>query len=129
MQEYQPGVCNIGRAERRKRRVVGVVSLVGAVAFVGYALAVAQSSSLLVLSFPLFFGAALGFVQDRMGFCVGFGALARYDLSGSGGGAGDVADAEAAWRDRKRAVTVLAVSVGVALAATALVSVAGSALV
>jgi hypothetical protein len=128
MTEYQPGVCNIGRVERRRRRVVGAASLVGAVAFVAYALVVARSPSLLVVSFPLWFGAALGFVQDRMGFCVGFGALARYDLSGSGGGTGTVGDAEAVRRDRKRALSVLAVSLAVALAATAVVWFVGTAL-
>jgi hypothetical protein len=77
------------------------------------------------LTFPLWFGGFVGFVQDRLGFCVGFGALARYDLSGSGGDAGSVSDAEAVRRDRRRAVEVLAYAGLAALVTTLLVYAVG----
>lgn len=121
MSEYEPGVCNIGRDERRKRRLVGSVSAVAVVALLGYLLATGRPPEAFLLSFPLFFGAAVGFVQDRMRFCVAFGALARYDLSGSSGTVGRVNDADAVRRDRLRALKLLALSTGLALAATAVV--------
>jgi len=121
MSQYQPGVCNIGRDERRKRRMAGMASLGGALAVVGYVLVSGRPDGQVLLAFPLFFGAAIGFVQDRLRFCVAFGALARYDLAGSGGGAGSIAEREAVRRDRKRAVQVAGVALSVALAATALV--------
>jgi len=92
-----------------------------AFAVIGYVLVSGRPDGQVLLAFPLFFGAAIGFVQDRLRFCVAFGALARYDLAGSGGGAGSIAEREAVRRDRKRAVQVAGVALGVALAATALV--------
>jgi len=121
MAEYQPGVCNIGRDEQRTRRLGGVVSLVAALGVVGFVLASGRPDSLLLVSFPLFFGAAVGFVQARMRFCAAFGALARYDLSGSGGESGTGEDREAVRRDRRKAATVLAYAAGLAAIATAIV--------
>lgn len=117
MAEYQPGVCNIGRKERRKRRVLGSVSLVAALGVVGYALVSGQPDGFVLPSFALFFGAAMGFVQDRLGFCAGFAAMARYEVGD--GDAGSVTEREALKRDRRRAAQVVAVSVVAALAATA----------
>jgi len=122
MSEYQPGVCNIGRDERRKRRTAGVLGAVAAVGATLFVLATGRPPTTLLWTFPLWFGAFVGFFQDRLGFCVGFGALARYDLSGSGGDAGTVSEAEAVRRDRRRAVEVLAYAGLAALATTALVS-------
>lgn len=121
MSEYQPGVCNIGRDERRKRRTVGVAATLAAAGGTVFLLATGRPETTLLWTFPLWFGASVGFVQDRMGFCVGFGALARYDLSGSGGDAGTVGDAEAVRRDRRRALEVLAYAGLAALATTAVV--------
>ena len=121
MSEYQPGVCNIGRDERRKRRTAGLLGAAGAVGATLFVFATGRPASALLWTFPLWFGAFVGFFQDRLGFCVGFGALARYDLSGSGGDAGSVSDAEAVRRDRRRAIEVLAYAALAALATTAAV--------
>ncbi|MDS0260731.1 hypothetical protein NDI56_15090 [Haloarcula sp. S1CR25-12] len=110
MAEYQPGVCNIGADQRRARRLSGIGSFGLAV---GVVLAVAVDvlpTSALWLTAPLAFGGWVGLVQDYYGFCVAFGALARYDLSGSGGETGSVAEAEAVAADRKRALKILAVA-------------------
>jgi len=125
MSEYQPGVCNIGRDERRKRRTAGLLGATAAVGATLFVFATGRPPTMLLLTFPLWFGAFVGFVQDRLGFCVGFGALARYDLSGSGGDAGAVSDAEAVRRDRRRAVEVLVYSALAALVTTAVVYGAG----
>jgi len=121
MSEYQPGVCNIGRDERRKRRTTGVLAAVAAVGATLFVFATGRPATMLLWTFPLWFGAFVGFFQDRLGFCVGFGALARYDLSGSGGEAGTVSDAEAVRRDRRRAVEVLVYAGIAALTTTAVV--------
>lgn len=122
MTEYQPGVCNIGREERRKRRFMGVASAVAAVAFVAFVVATGRPDRLLLLSFPLFFGAAMGIAQDRLRFCAGFGALARYDLSGSGGDAGRAHDRRAVRRDRRQAAKIVGLAAVAAALATALAS-------
>jgi len=110
MAEYQPGVCNIGAEQRRARRLSGIGSFGLAAAIVlGVALDVVAPSTLWATA-PFVFGGWVGLVQDYYGFCVAFGALARYDLSGSGGTTGSVAEAEAVAADRKRALQILAVA-------------------
>lgn len=110
MTEYQPGVCNIGAEQRRARRLSGIGSFGLAVAVVlAVGLDVLPASTLPVTA-PFVFGGWVGLVQDYYGFCVAFGALARYDLSGSGGTTGSVAEAEAVAADRRRAVRILAVA-------------------
>lgn len=110
MGEYQPGVCNIGAEQRRARRLSGIGSFGIAVAVVlAVALDVLPASALWATA-PFVFGGWIGFVQDYYGFCVAFGALARYDLSGSGGTTGSVAEREAVAADRKRALQILAVA-------------------
>jgi hypothetical protein len=119
MSEYQPGVCNIGTEERRKRRTVGIASGVAAAGIAAYLLVTGRPESTLLWTMPLWIGTFVGFFQDRMGFCVGFGVMARYDLTGSGGDAGTVSEREAVRRDRRRAIEVL----GYALAAGLLTTV------
>ncbi|WP_436906792.1 hypothetical protein [Halosimplex marinum] len=128
MSEYQPGVCNIGRDERRKRRALGAVSFLAAAVYVGFVVATGRPAGLLLGSFPLLFGGFMGVVQARMGFCAGFGALARYDLSGSGGDSGSVAEAEAVKQDRVKAFQVVAVSAAAAVVTTMAVYGVGAAL-
>lgn len=118
MNEYQPGVCNIGRTERRRRRLFGSAAFLAGAGFVAFVLATGRPDALLLWSFAPLFGGFLGVFQDRLGFCVGFAAMARYDLSGSSGEAGSVAEREALRADRKRAAQVLAY----ALVAAALVT-------
>ncbi|MDS0280821.1 hypothetical protein [Haloarcula onubensis] len=108
MAEYQPGVCNIGAEQRRARRLSGVGSFgiaLGVVLAVGLGVLPATT---LWATVPFVFGGWVGLVQDYYGFCVAFAAVARYDLSGSGGTSGSVVEAEAAAADRKRALRILA---------------------
>ena len=128
MAGYQPGVCNIGRDERRKRRVAGIAGFVGAVAYLGVVLWAGLPDRFLLGTFAFLFGGFVGVFQDYFRFCVAFGALARYDLSGSTDESGTVADAAAVRRDRKRAAQILAYAAVAAAAATAVVVAAGTAL-
>ncbi|WP_123538672.1 hypothetical protein [Halosimplex salinum] len=128
MSEYRPGVCNIGRDERRKRRTAGALSFLAAAAYVGFVLATGRPAGLLLGAFPFLFGGFVGVVQDRMGFCVAFGALARYDLSGSGGDAGSIDDADAVKQDRIRAFQVFAVAMAASIVTTMVVYGVGAAL-
>jgi hypothetical protein len=107
MAEYQPGVCNIGANQRRARRLSAIASFAVAV---GIALAVtigAVPDLLLWATVPFVFGGWVGALQDYFRFCVAFGALARYDLSGSGGGSGRADASEAVRADRRQAVKIL----------------------
>jgi len=121
MTQYRPGVCNIGREERRKRRTAGALSFAVAAAYALFVIGTGRPAGLLFGSFPFLFGGFVGAVQHRTGFCAAFGALARYDLSGSGGGTGKVGDADAVKRDRVRALQVLAVAMAAAVVTTMVV--------
>jgi len=111
MAEYQPGVCNIGADQRRARRLSGVGSFgIGVALIFAVALDVLPTAALWA-TVPFVFGGWIGLLQDYFQFCVAFGALARYDLSGSGGSTGSVAEQEALQADRKRAATILAYAV------------------
>ena len=112
MAEYQPGVCNIGADQRRARRLSGIGSF-GIVVAVVVAVALDVVPSVAVwATVPFVFGGWLGVLQDYFQFCAAFGALARYDLSGSGGSVGSVAEREAVRADRKRALVILAAAAG-----------------
>jgi len=128
MSEYRPGVCNIGHEERQKRRAVGAMGFLAAAGYVAVVLASGWSDTALLGAFPLLFGGFVGLVQDRMGFCAAFGALARYDLSGSGGDAGRVDNADAVRHDRIKAAQILAVSGAAAAVATVAVYAVGTAI-
>ena len=98
---YQPGVCNIGPTQRRRRLLLGVVSLLAAAALVAAILAVGWPRWTLVLAtFPLY-GAAMGYFQHRERFCVGFAGMGVFDV---GEGTERVDDPAALAADRKRAV-------------------------
>lgn len=126
MSEYQPGTCNIGAHGRRRRRFGGTIGFLVAVAYV-IAVIIANMPTDYLLGTVLFlFGGFTGVFQARFGFCVAFAALARYDLSGSGGGSGSISEQTALRRDRRQALkitlyaAVAAVSVTVVLYGIAL---------
>jgi hypothetical protein len=99
--EYQPGVCNIGPAQQRRRLLLGVGSLVLAAVTVAVILAMAWPRWTLILSlFPLY-GAAMGYFQYRERFCVGFAGIGVFDV---GEGSQQVQDEAALEADRRRAV-------------------------
>jgi len=128
MSEYQPGVCNIGSDQRRARRWSGLASFAVAAAVV-----VGVAAGLLPPGFswataPFLFGGWVGVFQDRFRFCVAFGALARYDFSGSGGSSGNAAEAEAVRADRKRALKILALAAVATAVTTVLAAWLGGAL-
>ena len=108
--EYQPGVCNIGPAQQRRRLLLGIASLLLAVGLVAAVVAVGWPRWALLLSvFPLY-GAAMGYLQYRERFCVGFAGIGVFDV---GDGTNQVLDEAALAADRKRAVRLNAKSVAV----------------
>ncbi|MFC6975404.1 hypothetical protein ACFQL1_13285 [Halomicroarcula sp. GCM10025709] len=118
MTEYQPGVCNIGAVERRRRRVAGVGSFAVAVALVLAVVLDVLPATAVWGAIAFVFGGWIGILQDYFRFCAAFGALARYDLTGSGGTTGSVAEAEAVRADRRTAIKIVLLS-AVATAVTA----------
>lgn len=129
MADYEPGKCNIGRAERRKRRFVGRLGFALAALVVAAILFVRRLPDgwVLVAVVPLFVG-FLGYLQARRSFCVGFAIGGRYDVSEEGADRHRITDEEARQADLRRAVKLQAIALGaafvVALAVYALLRIA-----
>jgi len=119
-QEYVPGVCNIGPAERRQRRMMGIY---GSIVTVGLFLVLfsldinALWRLLLIIPATI---AANGFLQDRMHFCVGFGMKGIFNVINSAGVTDNVELEAFRLADRRKAIQIVLYSLAIALAVTAL---------
>jgi len=117
---YQPGVCNIGPAEIRRRRMSGYAGLAVAVVFlvVAFALGWAAPWRLLV-ALPVFLSAQ-GFLQAAFHFCVGFASRGLYNF-GDLGSEETVQDAEFRRKDQRKAllISLLAFAIAAVVAVVA----------
>ncbi len=107
---YIPGVCNIGKEERKKRRQSGYIGLI--IAVLMYSLFF-YFDSIKGIRFLVFFPAAIsasGFLQSRMHFCVGFGSSQMFNF-GTVGNFTKVENEEFIKKDRKKARSILYYSV------------------
>ena len=109
MNEYSPGVCNIGPAEVAKRRDAGVAGLAVGVAAGAAAVGAGLPRPVRLLAAVPLAGGVSGILQARAHFCSGFGlrGLANFGAPGAGVTVEDAADREA---DRRRALRILGAS-------------------
>jgi len=113
--KYIPGVCNIGPAERAKRRQSGYIGLLAAVILLVTLLAIgAPRGWRLLLILPLA-AAASGFLQNWFHFCLGFGFKGLYNVVNSAGTTDSVTQAEYRAKDKKKAASILWLSLGSAV--------------
>lgn len=118
MAEYEPGVCNIGRAERLKRYAWGSLGLVAAFLVV-FNSGLASLPSL-TAGFMLFLVGFEGLLQAQLSFCTGFARAGVYDVSESGDDRQEIHDPDARKLDRTTALKINAASVGLAAVTTGL---------
>lgn len=117
--EYQPGVCNIGPAEIRRRRASGWFGLGIAVVFLVLAFALGWAAPWrLLVALPVFLSAQ-GFLQAAFHFCVGFASRGLYNF-GALGTEETVMEAEFHRQDLRKAFLIT----GLAFAIAAVVAVA-----
>ncbi len=117
---YQPGVCNIGPAEIRRRRLSGYLGLVVAAVFLVLAFALGWAAPWrLLVALPVFL-AAQGFLQAAFHFCVGFASRGLYNF-GELGTEEAVYEAEFRKKDQRKAalITVLAFAIAAVVAVVA----------
>ncbi|MFD4958875.1 hypothetical protein [Microbacterium sp. NPDC058389] len=117
---YQPGVCNIGPVEIRKRRMSGWLGLAIAVVFLAVAFALGWAAPWrLLVALPVFLSAQ-GFLQAAFHFCVGFASRGLYNF-GELGSEETVYEAEFRKKDQRKAllITVLAFAIAAAVAVVA----------
>lgn len=118
---YIPGVCNIGRAEVRQRKLVGWVGLAVTVG-VWIACSVFEASPPWRLApFVPASIAATGFLQAAWHFCATFGVLGLSNFGPNVGRTDTVEQAEFRRQDRRTALRIIALSVfaGAVVAAAA----------
>jgi hypothetical protein len=105
--KYIPGVCNIGPAERAKRRQTGYIGLLASLVLLVTLIAIgAPRGWRLLLIIPLS-AAALGFLQDWFHFCIGFGLKGLYNVINSAGTTDSISQAEYRAKDKKKAISIL----------------------
>lgn len=106
MEQYKPGVCNIGKNEIQKRYGLAVVAFVISTILVYSILAFNLPHWSLLLSFiPLVMGFE-GFYQGYFKFCAGFASAGIYDFTGSGGSKSKVTDSNSHKKDMKKAMQI-----------------------
>jgi hypothetical protein len=112
---YQPGVCNIGPAEIRRRRLSGYVGAGVAVVFLAFAFVFEWPAPWrLLVALPAFLSAQ-GFLQAAFHFCVGFGTRGLYNF-GELGTEENVLDAEFRRKDQRKALQISALAFAIAVA-------------
>jgi ferric-dicitrate binding protein FerR (iron transport regulator) len=117
---YQPGVCNIGPAEIRRRRWTGHIGLVAALVLLAVLLVIdAPPLARLLVAIPAMLSAS-GYLQAWLKFCAGFAQIGVYNF-GDRGEMQKVVDPEAHRRDlaRGRRIGLGAAAIGAAVALAA----------
>jgi hypothetical protein len=115
---YQPGVCNIGPAEIRRRQLAGITGVAAAVGLGALLLILdAPPASRLLVALPLAAGFS-GLLQARLKFCANYGWRGIRNL-GAIGEVERVEASEARRADRRKALTIFAVSAAGGLAVAA----------
>ena len=113
---YLPGVCNIGPAERRKRRLGGYLGVALTVlALIGFVAFHVPDPWRALVALPAAV-AANGFLQSAMHFCVGFSMRGLYNMGPALGAEESVMDAEMRRKDQRKGLTIIGYSVLIAAA-------------
>ena len=119
--QYQPGVCNIGGPEvKRRKQVFQLGSVVFLALSLYFVISGAAASSAFVAMIPAIL-AAVGYVQSRKKFCLAFGLLGTFNFAELGK-LSKVASKEEISADRKQALIVIGQSIGLALIATTILA-------
>ncbi|MBH1980212.1 hypothetical protein I8H89_01705 [Candidatus Saccharibacteria bacterium] len=115
---YIPGVCNIGPAEIRMRRMTGYIGLaITLVLFVIFYLVPIDAAWRLLVFIPATL-AATGFLQAYLHFCAKFGMSGLFNVGDDMKEQHTVDQIEFRKKDQQKAITIIAGSaaIGVAVA-------------
>ena len=112
---YQPGVCNIGPAEIRRRRLSGWIGIAVSVVYLALAFGLGWAATWrLLVALPAMI-AATGFLQAAFHFCVNFGTRGLYNF-GELGTEETVYEAEFRKADQRKALLITGLSLAIGLA-------------
>ncbi|MBN2353594.1 MAG: hypothetical protein JXD23_13555 [Spirochaetales bacterium] len=117
--EYVPGVCNIGFAERRTRAMAGWIGLAATAALCLLLFGLRASPWWGLIIFLPAAGGAVGFLQAAFHFCAAFGMRGVFNFGSTVGDVADVAREEYRRADRAKAIRIVVYSGLIGAAATA----------
>ncbi len=117
--EYVPGVCNIGPAEIRMRRLSGWIGLVFTILLWGAFILLRVPAPWRLLLFLPATVSTSGFLQAAMHFCANFGMRGVFNFGAEVGKTDTVEQAEFRRKDRAKALRIILYSslIGIAVAA------------
>ena len=116
MTEYKPGTCNINRTERKKRKVMGAVSLLNAMILTAVLFIFPSFTPIYAGIFLLSFTGFLGFLQSQHHFCAGLALKKKFHVGESDE---EIGDPEMVAKDRRKAASIIIQSaIGSALLTT-----------
>lgn len=113
--DYIPGVCNIGQAEIKLRKIFGTIGLLLCLVLGGGMLAWDVSRGWrLLLFFPAML-AAIGYLQAAWHFCAKFGLGGVFNFGPNVGKTDTVEQAEYRRQDRLTALKIIGLSIVIGL--------------
>ena len=118
---YIPGVCNIGKAETRRRKLIGWIALIFCITtWAAFILLKVATPWRLLLFFPAMI-AAIGFLQAAWHFCAKYGLNGVFNFGRNVGKTDSVEQAEYRRQDRRTALQIIGLSAlaGAVVAGTA----------
>lgn len=112
--EYQPGSCNIGGPEIRRRKISAIIGAIFSIAFYIFVLSIhAPKGVRALIFFPLVL-ATIGWYQSRRKFCLAYGLSGVFNI-GNLGEVSRVQDPAQRSADRAQALKMLAQATVVAV--------------
>jgi glucan phosphoethanolaminetransferase (alkaline phosphatase superfamily) len=115
--EYIPGVCNIGPAEIRMRRMAGWAGLGATVLLWALFFIFRVPAAWRLLLFLPAAMSAVGFLQAAMHFCAAFGVMGVFNLGPNVGKTDSIEQAEFRTKDRQKALLIILISCLIGIAA------------
>ena len=106
-QEYVPGVCNIGKVEIQRRKMIGWIALATCVALWAAFAAFKIAAPWRLLLFVPATMAAIGFLQAAWHFFAKFGLKGVFNFGSNAGKTDTVEQAEFRRQDRRTALRII----------------------
>ncbi|MDB5166927.1 MAG: hypothetical protein JWN26_72 [Candidatus Saccharibacteria bacterium] len=112
---YTPGVCNIGPAEIKTRKLSGTIGLYATVILFAIFMITGIASPWRLFLFIPATVSAMGYLQARFHFCVRFGTKGLFNMGTTLVAPETVEKAEYRQKDQRKAITIAGLSIGIGL--------------
>ena len=121
-EKYQPGSCNIGEAEIRQRKRIGMVGLIITSIFIFFHLIFSFISNYNplwgIFIFPPSLVMMIGFIQAKERFCAAYGLTNKYNISDKLNLTLKVTDEDSKNKDKQKSYWIIIKSILYALIVT-----------